>query len=92
MTNEKVLSLLAEEHLAAIGAKLCGGHIPRGEITFGIALTAVKYGVVTTKLGDHLGIALGAVHAGLTNASLGELTLGIATASIGLILSLLSFG
>ena len=80
--DQKILSLLAEEHLAAIGAILGYGHIPRREITCGIFFTAVEHGVIASELCDDLRRTLGAVDTGLSDARLGKAALGILTASV----------
>ena len=72
MTEKDVLSLLAIEDLTAVGASFIGRHIPRGKITGGILLTAVKYGLVLTVLHNYLRAALGASYADIARFLLGK--------------------
>ena len=47
VADKERLSLLAEEYLAAVGAFLVGGKIPRRKIALGVFFTAVEYRLVS---------------------------------------------
>ena len=82
MTNEQALALFAEEHLAALRAGIVGGNVPRGEITLGIALTAIENGAIATVFGNNFCLAFGTLCAKIAHTRFCEAALGITSTSI----------